>query len=133
MDTITLKRTGMRSLEFTGEPIGFASSQRAGDKTPRRHEIAIYRTTRGEIVVRVSYRTTWRGELDHDHAKVFPTPSAAASFLEDYEFPNASSIGYPPLPSYDAKQKRLMANLSQSFNHTVTDLLSRLPEFTAKI
>ena len=87
MEKITLKRTGLRPLSFTGELVtGFETSpdRAAGSywsgATGRWYEVNLYRTAKGRYVVQVSHYTQWQGEQDEYLARVFDSLEEALTW-----------------------------------------------------
>ena len=50
----------------------------------------------------------------------------AAVLLEEYIFPNLSSIGYPPTPAYAERQARVLADLQSACRQIAGDILEKL-------
>jgi hypothetical protein len=80
--TFTLRRTGRKGVRFDGwqliEAIGSDGSR------PAWHDLNVYRTTKGCIVVELTAR---RGQPEHKdiaHVKTFDDLNAAAAWLEAY-------------------------------------------------
>lgn len=72
-----------RAVEFRGELLGSASSQRPGKD--RWSEISIYRTAAGQYVISGVGRTQVPGEVDRVWAKVSGTPEGVIETLHMYD------------------------------------------------
>jgi hypothetical protein len=121
--SITLKRTGLRPLQFEGEQIAETTSrQTQGPCQNRWWDLELYRT--GErYVISVSYRTQWQGEHDTNTVMVLSTPAEVEEWL--HEFPHLAGIsGYPP--GHEARQSRLEQALRLCWQAAVTELLAVL-------
>lgn len=115
-------------MVFVGEIASSGTSKQAGGRDHNRwHEITVYKTIDNDVVVIVRYRTQWQGEMEHSQAERFKTNAEAARFLEAYSWPNMGSIGWPPLPDYERKQERLMADLKLGWSNLVGEVLHELP------
>jgi hypothetical protein len=123
MQTITLKRTGLRSLSFEGELLAEATSQQTkGSGENRWWELGLYRTDE-RYVLSVSYRTRWQGEHDTDRVMVVDSPAEVERELS--EFPYLAGIsGYPP--GHENRQARLEQALRLCWQAAVTELLAVL-------
>jgi hypothetical protein len=108
-----IERTGKRPLLLEGETEIYAGSsqQVRGQRQNRWHELAIYETPAKKIVVAIGYRTQWEGEASHDDCIILASREEAATALEKYRLPNLCGIGYPPTPTYAARQARAVAEL----------------------
>jgi hypothetical protein len=84
MLNITVRRTGDRLLQFTGQVIATVSSRNiAGTESDCWHELGLYLTAGGQYVVAVGYRTGRNGELSHDEAIVLETEEEVSEFLKN--------------------------------------------------
>ena len=132
-DTITLDRTGKAPLRFRGELLTELDDSRVGRKDQNRwYELAVYRTAAGSYVVRISYRTRWDGELDHDAAELIAEPRGVATTLQEYD-PCSPVIGYPAGEAYAERQRRLEADIRRRYNSQVSELLASAPEFAEEV
>lgn len=122
---ITLKRTGDRALSFDGEILATASTRGEKSAANRWHEVAVYETKGGAIVVAIQYRTQWEGEVSHDYAEQVATVEAAVTALRGYD-PCAYLLGYPLGEHYAQKQERLRAELRLRYEHAISEVLSAL-------
>lgn len=121
MESYTVRRTGSPALEFTGELL--ASSTSGGRDANRWHELRLYQTKGGKLVLAIEYRTRWEGEKDHFHAVVTDRDQVAGE-LEMYE-PTGNVMGFPPGAQYEAKQARLELGLRAAYAEAVTELLDQ--------
>jgi hypothetical protein len=126
MATIKITRTGKAPLVFEGELIAKAGGRiTAGKEQNRWHEIAIYQTTGGRMVCRISYHTQWEGELEQSEAEEVEV-AALAAYLATYD-PTAQCQGFPDAPQYEARQARLMAWLRARYEAAVGEILAAVP------
>jgi hypothetical protein len=121
--SITLKRTGLRPLQFEGEQIAETTSrQTQGPCQNRWWSLGLYRT--GErYVVSVSYRTQWQGEHDSDRVEVLNTSEEVEDYLVGHPF-LAGVSGYPK--GHEDRQVRLEQALGFCWYAAVTELLAVL-------
>ena len=89
MQAITVPRTGMRGLAFTGEELAdvATSSDRAhpdySGATGRAARVRLYRTAEGQYVAAVTHYSQWQGELPELHqAHVFADGDALCQWIE---------------------------------------------------
>lgn len=132
MSSYTLTRTGNRPLAFDGEAIAGATSRgSSGPAENRWHELAVYRTAGGALVLRLAYRTQWQGELAHDEAVQVASAEDAAAELRAYD-PCAYLLGYPPGEHYAERQERVRRDLRLRYETAVSEVLGELePERVA--
>lgn len=123
MDQYELKRTGDRNLFFSGEVAGEATTHH--DDATRWHELALYRTAGGKLVVAVQFVTRWQGETDHHSAAVVEDAPSLADWLKRYD-PCGYLMGYPPGAAFDQKRERLTRDLTLRYQAAVSELLSTL-------
>ena len=128
MQTITLPRSGQAPLQFTGEQIASADSRDPqGPCQTRWHELAIYRTESGRLVLALEYQTQWQGEHDRSHALVCETPADLLERLATVD-PLSDLIGFPPGAQFDAKRLHTEKCLRQCWEGAVSELLADFPE-----
>lgn len=132
--TIRLSRTGREPLEFDGTLVAEASTHaHRGPQENRWHDLSVYRTRGGKIVLAVRYNTCWQGEHDHHDAEVFDAPSDLADYLQAYPALRAVA-GYPPgVKDYEDKQRRLKHALQAAFERAVSRLLDDVPGAVERI
>lgn len=124
MESFTLTRTGLAPLKFQGELLAEADGERqAGRERNRWHELAVYRTAGGKYVLKISYRTKWQGELDHDHAESMEKASGVELALRNYD-PAKHVGGYPQHAAYAERQAKLLADIRQSYAALVSEVLA---------
>jgi hypothetical protein len=127
MEEMTLERTGQRPLAFEGEEITSASSRIvAGKECHRWHQVNVYKTKGGKVVVAVAYRTCWKGELEYQDAVVLDGVDEAATFMENYIPPNTGTVGYPPVPQFAERQARLLADLDRAWKELVGEVTTKI-------
>jgi DNA topoisomerase IB len=136
MTLFTLPRSGQQPLVFTGEGLAESLGDLCeGQEQSRWHNIKVYRTTGGKYVLAIQYRTRWtkskheeNNEVARDVAEVLPNSGALTSRLLGYDA-CAAVVGFPPLPSFQHKQERLLASVRDRFAAQVSDVLSCSEEF----
>lgn len=125
MKNVTIHRSGAPPLTFVGEltaaPIG------PDDALQRQHAIELYQTLAGAIVVVVEYTSTRRGETNRTDAQAFRDRAGAAAWLTSYD-PCSYVTGWPPLPAYADRQRRLLQQLRERFAALVGEALAALGE-----
>lgn len=83
---------GDRQVEFTGELIGSANSDKVGKQ--RWSEICIYRTTAGNYVVHGVGRSRIQGEVDKQWVQVCELPECVIEKLHMYDKNQSRYIPY---------------------------------------
>jgi hypothetical protein len=121
VSSITLHRTGAPPLAFRGQEIASA----ALPSECRNHSIEVYRTDGGRLVVCVEYTSDFRTELDHTDAYSFITPEGAMDWLRHYDCTSYVQ-GWPVLPQYEDRQRRLLLLLRERFAQLVTMVANQL-------
>ena len=130
---ISVTRTGLAHLTFHGEKLAsVVGARQGGQERDRWHEIAVWRTTSGQLVVGITYRTRWQGELSHDAAVVCATALDVVRSLHDYD-PVAHVVGYPPDAVHAGRQARLLADLRLRYQVLVSQVLAVLPEAAERV
>lgn len=128
MQIITLPRSGQAPLQFTGEQIAESGSRDTqGPCQIRWHELAVYRTDAGKLVLAIEYQTKWQGEHDRYHAWVCETADNLRARLAAVD-PFSDLIGFPPGAQFDAKRHHTEKCLRQCWDGAVSDLLDEFPE-----
>lgn len=118
-ETIMLRRTGSAALRITGEQIAESSSKELGGKpSVRWYEVRLYRLTDGRLAYQVSFRTEWKGEVDHDWAAVFPDEKSLVATIEEIHTPDR--IGFPPGDKYAERQEALLDDLDRHYQNAVS-------------
>jgi hypothetical protein len=126
MTTYTVPRTGRAPLNLTAQAVASAvGAQHAGREHKRWHDLALYRTARGQYVASVQYHTGWRGELGHAVAEVFDNLAGALRWLEGHD-PTSYVAGFKPLPVYKKRQAALLADIRARYLDRVSAILSQL-------
>jgi hypothetical protein len=124
METFTLPRSGQPPLTFEGTLLTHSDGLHVGGKDNSRwHDLSIYRTKAGALVLCLHYTTCWQGEVGHDETAVCADPSCIIDALTHYD-PCAYLVGYPPGKQYEDKQARLKADLIMRFAAQVSDVLA---------
>jgi hypothetical protein len=128
MTAYKLTRTGQASLAFEGEELAVLNGHWAnGQEQNRWHDLAVYRTSGGNYVLRITYCTQWQGEQSHDEVVVLGQDARGlADALCEYD-PIARLQGYPPGTQYAEKQARLQESLRQRYAKQSSDLLDKIP------
>lgn len=126
MQRYELERTGDRPLAFEGELLAEASTRTTdGFGSSRWHEMAVYRTHGGRIVLAVTWRTRWQGELDHHDVWILDTADEVADALKGYA-PTMYLMGFPPGRQFSEKQARLERDLTARYESAVSEVLAAL-------
>ena len=127
METYFLERTGDRPLEFEGEIIAESDSRSvSGQDANRWHELTLYRTVSGKLILSITYCSQWQGEMEH-HLVEETTEEDIAGILKCYD-PCEFISGFPPYPQFQDKQARIEKDLRLRYEKAVSELLADLPE-----
>ena len=125
MQTYTLKRSGLPALTFTGKQIASVSSKGTTKTTEQRyHDIAIYLTRGGKYIVAVNYFSNWRNEPPYYEVEAFISPQGVSKWLSEYD-PTHAVIGYPPHPTFEARQERLLDDIERRFDQIVSEAMTQ--------
>lgn len=131
--TYTLPRSGQAPLRFQGDLLAASNGQwQSGRDWTRWHELAVYRTARGQYVVQIGYRTRYQGELDHDTAVVVDSAAEVCQALTNYN-PAGVIRGYPPGQAYEERQSKLLADVRARYDAQVSEICSAAPEFAEEV
>ena len=131
-DTITLPRTGLAPLRFSGELLAEADGYRVrGREQNRWHELAVYKTPGGKWVVRIAFRTQWQGELDYDHAEIVTEASAVEDAFATHQINYIR--GFPDGPSHVDRQRKLLADIQSRYDALVSEILAADPAFAEEV
>lgn len=126
MESIELKRTGLRPLVFEGESLAEADGFRRGNNEPTRwHEIAVYRTEGGRYLVSITFRSRWAGEDSQYFVGDAGDGGDIEAILRQYN-PSPPGIGFPPGSAYADRQARVEADLRRRYESLVTELFAAL-------
>lgn len=136
METYSLTRTGNTPLTFTGEQIAAEEGKHhAGREQTRWHNLYLYKTTGGAIVLQVQFCTLYQGELGREDAWILPPSdrkllSAWLGWkLSSYCYEIEGRLrGFPAGEAYAKKQARLLQDVKERYLERVSDLLAALPE-----
>jgi len=134
MAEFKLRRSGRAPLKFNGELLAEASS-RSEKKSNRKtsgHLVRIYRTAAGKYVLQIEYGSDYRQETPAWTAEVCDKASDVRSMLETYD-PALDVTGYPPEPSFAARQKILLDETRRRFSAIVSEILESDDDFAERI
>jgi len=124
MLNITLRRTGDRLLQFTGQVIATVSSRNiAGTESDCWHEVELYVTAGGKYVVAVGYRTRRNGELPNDEAVVLDTEDDVAEYLKNGVAPIEHLAFHQPGLQRGEDVERIRKDLIARYRAAVSRLL----------
>lgn len=79
MNAISISRTGMPPIRFTGEIIGEGTTRH--HNSTRWTNVRIYATKGGKFVAEVQRRTQWQGERDTTNGNSFSTAAECIEWL----------------------------------------------------
>lgn len=123
METFTLDRSGQAPLQFTGELLSESDGLRQANKEHTRfHNVSIFRTQGGKYVLHICYETRWQGEVGYSWAVTLSQPWHVAKAIEEYD-PTSHVAGYPPHPTYEKRQQRLLEDIRSRWQQQVSDIL----------
>ncbi len=132
MQAYTIQRSGLPPLSFQGELIAEQEGKRQASREHNRyHDLAVYQTAGASYVLSITYATIWHGEVSHHFADVFQNEEQVASALLNYD-PASHVQGFPPLPAFQSRQDRLLADIKARYEAQVSELLS-CAEFCEKV
>jgi hypothetical protein len=124
MLNITLRRTGDRLLQFTGQVIATVSSRNiAGTESDCWHEVELYITAGGKYVVAVGYRTGRNGELPNDEAVVLDTEDDVAEYLKNDIDPTEHLAFHQPDLQPREDGERIRKDLTVRYRAAVSRIL----------
>lgn len=122
-----LERTGYAPLIGEMQKIAYATNQPDDSSSYQRwHEIALYKTRRGNLVLHVCWRANWHEETDHCTALVLPDDpnwKHDVSFaLANYD-PVAHLMGFPDQAQFRGRQQKLKAQITSRWQALVAKFL----------
>lgn len=128
----TLPRTGDAPVTFSGQLLAESEGRmQSGRDHNRYHDVALYRTDGGSVVVSISYRTIWEGEQDRHTVEVADSAAAAVAILREYD-PTEPVMGFPPGIAYAEKQARLLRDIETRYDAQVSELLTEHSDLFAE-
>jgi hypothetical protein len=121
---IVLQQTGDAPFRFEGRLITKVGGQHyRGKDVNRFFVIELYQSKTGDYILSISYQTVWDGEANRHDVLVYSTPEDVCDALVQFEAV-PEGIGFPPGPSYQEKQERLLASLYSQYDDLVSELLT---------
>jgi hypothetical protein len=130
MSEYTLSRTGGVPLKFSGEQLAEVDGYRLrGREQTHWHELTLYRTAAGALVLAISYRTRWEGGIEADEAHILPA-GEIQEFLRDYD-PAKHLQMFPP--GHEDRQARQVDDIRRRFAVQVTELLTAVADEVAEV
>jgi len=123
-----LPRSGNAPLAFIGKVIARADgSDVPGDKPIRWHELTIFETDDDMLVVSISYKTDWQGELNWLDAWFVEDMEKAVEAFRQHN-PTEHVKGFPPSHHYAERQLRLLTDIRERYAALVSEVLKDFPE-----
>lgn len=123
MEKYKLARSGNAPLVFEGEKIASEDGRiYAGQEQNRYYNLTLYRTSKGQSVLRIEYCSQWQRESNIDQVEIFPAVRDVVLFLQKFD-PLGNLQGFPPGQQFSERQKRLEQSLRVRFHQQVRDLL----------
>jgi hypothetical protein len=107
-ETFILRRTGRKPMRIEGALLVEAAS--SAEPGLMRHEVRLYRTRRGQIVVELATRREPLGAADIERAESLPDLATAAAWLETHD----CAADLPVPPDLTDKDKSLAAAALQA-------------------
>lgn len=127
MPSITLPRSGLQDLQFSGEQVMRASSRGQGEQTQARwHELSVFRRDDGYWVVHIGYRTTVAGETGNDYVEVINDASEAEPLLSLYNPAEYVAINTDAVPPR-GRVGDIVRDLVKQYDLLVCTVLKTLP------
>jgi hypothetical protein len=134
MTTYTLPRTGEPPLSFKGKllaesvtpPPEFTVAKR---QYRRWHEIRLFETAGGKLVVSIGFRTEDETELPIDYVFVCEDRQAVQDLLtgddEDSFDPLENLVGYPKMEKFQQQQEKLERRVEDDYDARVSEVLGK--------
>ena len=126
MPDYTITRTGKPPLAFSGEILAAETTrQERGYLFQRWHDLTLYQTAGGKLVLHVEYHCERKrnGEAGHSQAGPVGDASALPAALERYD-PLEHVGGYPAGAQFVERQKKLLAAVQSAYYEAVGRLLA---------
>jgi hypothetical protein len=134
--SFTLPRTGQPPLAFTGTLLADVCGHYVnGHEQVRYHELALYKSdtplehANGFVwdhVFRIAYVSRFKAEIGYNFACSCRGPDDARWTIENQYDPTCHIAGYPPLPAYAARQKRLIEDVQRAYWQLVSEFLGKI-------
>lgn len=123
MAVIKLERSGNAPLKFEGALIAESSGRwQFSHEHNRWHDLAVYRTAKGQYVAHIRYNTQWQGEAHYAQADIVADAQAAVEYFKSYD-PLSRVAGFPTGEAYAGKNARLRGDVSGRYAAQVSDIL----------
>ena len=119
--TYQLDRSGSVPLRFQGEQIAAADGE---EWQRRRHECTIYRTAAGKLVAGLDFISEWGAEVGYSQAFIGDERDGLVAQLLAHD-PAAHAFGYPPLPDFESRQRRLVAEVVARYREMLEIMFER--------
>src|SRR3990167_6873607 len=125
MEKHTLPRSGLPPLSVRGSLV-YQGSSKTNDKSRslRWHNLRVYQAPEG-FAAAVEYISTWEGEDNRHAAFVCRRKDDLAYLLQGHDAAS-DAAGYPPLPEYEGRQKRLKRDLKTGYESLVSEVCGAL-------
>lgn len=129
----TLRRTGRKPLRFTGWQVIEAVG--AGAPAKLWHDINIYRTVEGTVVVELIARRQDAGERDLFRVESFPDAQAAAAWLEGYRFADdvpvpaglsSAEMGLPWAVLHAVQLRQQLGRIEENYRALLSEVFAAL-------
>ena len=126
-ETITLDRTGQVPLRFSGQLLAESESKLdAGPLQKRWHQIRVYRTDGGSLILAVRFNTLWPNESQTDAAQVCADNSDLVKALSEYD-PCSGWQGHPAgARGAEKKNAILRQTITDAYRRCVGVVLGKL-------
>lgn len=129
----TLRRTGRKPLRFKGWQIIEAVG--AGTQAKLWHDINIYRTVAGAVVVELIARRQAADERDLFRVESFPDAQAAAGWLEGYRFADdvpvsaglsSAEMGLPWAVLHAVQLRQQLSRIEENYRALLSEVFAAL-------
>ena len=132
MKSITLPRTGMTPIRFTGEILSHVSGRDLPkcESRQRWHELTLYRTDSDRFILHAAFRAETRYETDNDQVRVFDTLFLAAQWLWQWHATRnclAAVQGWQ-LERHRERDAALRRDLLNQMSSLITKLVEQVPQ-----
>jgi len=124
MEQHVAKRTGQPPLRFEGEQLAEISGRwQDGRELNRGHDLVVYRTAAGKIILSIHYWSQWQGESEQWTAAVVDRVADVSAELLEHD-----PLGFlpPAHPSQSDRWARTEADIERAYQVRVTELLDAL-------
>lgn len=124
-----IRPTGSAPVHFTGSIVATATLLPAIERGSRYHEMTLYRTAAGKLLLVVVFASTWRDEGERTWLVELDDVGEVEEALDNLEDEAALPLdcGHPPIARLAEARRRLEAEMRTNYRLRASDLLARIP------